>query len=57
MLVNGYGDNLLYEHGLIATNLPLADLKQRSQINARARTADKDAHFSRFIRRGLPGFD
>ena len=27
MLVNGYGDELLYERGTIATNLPLAELK------------------------------
>ena len=29
MLANGHGDELLYERGLIATNLPLAELKQR----------------------------
>ena len=55
MLANGHGDELLYEHGVIATNLPLADLKQRAHINARARAADKAADFSRLIRQGVPG--
>ena len=41
MLVNGHGDELLYERGVIATNLPLAELKERVHINARARAADK----------------
>jgi len=54
LLVNGYGDELLYERGAINTNLPLADLKQRVHINARARAVDKDADFSRLIRQGLP---
>jgi hypothetical protein len=55
MLANGYGDELLYEHGMIDTNRPLAELKQRSHINARARVADKVGDFSRQIRQGLPG--
>lgn len=55
MLANGYGDELLYEHGMIDTNRPLAELKQRSHINARAREADKAGDFSRQIRQGLPG--
>jgi hypothetical protein len=55
MLVNGYGDKLLYERGVIATNLPLAELKQQCHINARARAADKDVNFSLLIRHGVPG--
>jgi hypothetical protein len=57
MLANGHGDELLYERGLIATHLPLADLKQRAHINARARAADKEADFSRPIRQGVPGIE
>jgi hypothetical protein len=57
MLVNGYGDELLYERGMITTNLPLAELKERVHINARARAADKAADFSRLIRQGVPGTD
>jgi len=55
MLVNGYGNELLYERGGIATNLPLAELKQRCHINERARAADKAADFSQRIRQGVPG--
>ena len=57
MLVNGHGDELLYERGMIATNLPLAELKQRAHINARAKAADKEADFSRLIRQGVPGIE
>ena len=57
MLLNGHGDELLYEHGIIVTNLPLAQLKERCHINARARTADLEAGFSRLIRQGVPGTD
>ena len=57
MLVNGHGDELLYERGMIATNLPLAELKERAHINERARAADKDADFSRLIRKGVPGME
>jgi len=55
MLANGYGDELLYERGIIATNLPLAELKERCHINARGRAADQAADFSRQIRQGVPG--
>ena len=50
MLVNGYGDELLYERGLINTNLPLAELKQRALINTRARATGASADFSKLIR-------
>jgi Ca2+:H+ antiporter len=50
-----HGDELLFERGMIATNLPLAELKQRSHLNARARAADKEADFSHLIREGVPG--
>jgi len=55
MLANGYGDELLYERGMIATNLPLAELKELCHINARARAAGQAAYFSRLIRQGVPG--
>jgi hypothetical protein len=56
MLLNGHLDELLYEHGTIATNLPFAELKKVSNINARAKAADQAADFSQQIRQGLPGF-
>jgi hypothetical protein len=56
MLINGHLDEMLYEHGTIINNLPFAELKQRSHINAQARAADQAADFSQQIRIGLPGF-
>ena len=56
MLLNGHLDELLYERGTIFTNLPFAELKKLSNINARAKAADQSADFSLRIRRGLPGF-
>ena len=57
MLLNGHLDELLYERGTIATNLPFAELKKLSNINARAKAAGSAADFSQQIRQGLPGFD
>lgn len=54
MLVNGHLDELLYEHGIISTNIPFADLKQRSHINSRAKAADKSPDFSKLIRQDTP---
>jgi hypothetical protein len=55
MLVNGLGDELLYERKGIDTSMPFPDLKKLSHINDRAKTADQDADFSEKIRVGLPG--
>jgi len=58
ILLNGKGDEVLYERHLIATGgLPFAELKQRSHINERARAADKDPDFARLVRARLPGFE
>jgi hypothetical protein len=57
MLLNGHGDSLLYERGMISTNLPLAVLKDRAHVNARARAAGQDSNFSRLIRKGVPGIE
>jgi len=57
ILVNGKGDELLYDRHLIATGgLAFADLKQRSRINQRAHLADENPEFSRLIREGFPRF-
>jgi hypothetical protein len=56
ILLNGHLDEWLYERGTIATNLPFAALKKISNINARAKAADRAADFSQQIRKGLPGF-
>jgi len=55
MLANGYGDELLYERGVLNTNIGLTELKQRAHINERAKAADKAGDFSIQIRRGVPG--
>jgi hypothetical protein len=55
MLANGHGDELLYERGMIATNLPLPELKRRAHIKARAQAANAALDFSQQIRQGVPG--
>jgi hypothetical protein len=58
ILVNGKGDELLYERHLIATGgLSFAELKRQSWINKRARAADQAPDFSRLIRADLPQSD
>jgi len=55
ILLNGKGDELMYERHLIATGgLPFAELKARSLINVRAKAADGSTDFSQLIRVGLP---
>ena len=55
ILLNGKGDELLYEDGALVTGgLPFAELKQRSLIDDRAKAADASPDFSQLIRVGLP---
>jgi hypothetical protein len=55
ILLNGKGDELLYERHLILTDgLPFAELKARSLIDARAWAANDSPDFSKRIRLGLP---
>jgi len=55
ILLNGKGDELLYERHLIVTSgLPFAELKTRSLIDTRARAANNSPDFSKLIRVGLP---
>jgi hypothetical protein len=54
LLVNGYGDEMLYEQGLLDTRLPFAELRARSRINTQAKTLDRDPDFSHGIRMWLP---
>ena len=56
LLLNGKGDELMYERGTITTaGLPFAELKRRSLINPAARAANNSLDFSARIREGLPG--
>jgi len=40
LIVNGYGDQMLYERGRVDTSLPFAELRERSNVVARAKAAD-----------------
>ena len=54
IIVNGYIDELGYERGTIDTSLPFDELRQRSNITEKARTAGTSPDFSRQVRKGLP---
>src|SRR5213595_1492935 len=55
ILLNGKGDELLYErHFIVTGGLPFAELKSRSLIDTRARAANDSPDFSSLIREGLP---
>ncbi len=57
LLVNGLGDQLFYERGIIDTSLPFAELRALSRVNDRAKAAGDAPDFSGKIREGLPGMD
>ncbi len=58
ILVNGKGDEMLYERKAILTGgLPFAELKRRVHINAAALEANEAPDFSKRIRAGVPGMD
>ncbi len=55
ILLNGKGDELMYERGVIVTGgLPFTELKARSLIDTRASAANASPDFSQLIREGLP---
>lgn len=57
ILFNGYGDEMLYEHGALASDgRPFAELKAQARINDAARAADTAPDFSARIRQGRLGF-
>jgi Domain of unknown function (DUF4105) len=56
ILINGYGDQLLYERGELVGQMAFADLKKQALINDKAKAADHDPDFSRRIRDGTVGF-
>jgi len=55
ILLNGRGEDLMYERGTLAGDLPLAELKRRAHMNADAKSAPLSG-FSRIVRQGRPGF-
>lgn len=56
-LLNGHSDQMEYEQGNLAGNLPFAELKKAAYINPEAKAAGDVLDFSRRIREGRPGFD
>jgi len=56
ILINGYLDQMLYEHGALAGKLPFAQLKEAADIDAAARAANDAPDFSVRIRAERPGF-
>jgi Domain of unknown function (DUF4105) len=50
ILVDGKGDELLYERGVLDRSVPFAELKRRAHINNRAHVADNAPDFSERIR-------
>jgi hypothetical protein len=54
ILANGHLDELLYQRSQIDTRLPLSELRARSNITERAKTAGDSEEFSTRIREGLP---
>jgi hypothetical protein len=50
ILVDGKGDELLYERGVLDRSLPFAELKRRAHINDRGKAADDSPDFSERIR-------
>lgn len=57
IVLNGRADEMLYEHGDLAGDLPFDDLKSRALINPAARAADQASDFSDRIRQDRPGFE
>ncbi len=58
ILVNGKGDELLYERGSLQTGgLPFAELKPKARINDAAQQHGSDPAFSQRIRENRPGFE
>ena len=57
ILVNGKGDEMLYQNGTLRTGgLPFDELKKRSLINPAAQAANDAPDFSARIRENAPSF-
>jgi hypothetical protein len=57
ILLNGKGDQMLYERGLLATGgLTFQQLKKQAWINPAAQAANHDPDFSARIRQNRAGF-
>lgn len=56
VLLNGRADQMMYERGNLAGDLPYAELKAQAFINPTAQAANHAPNFSQQIRAGRPGF-
>jgi len=56
ILLNGKADEMEYQEGELAGDLPFVELKKRAYINPAAHAANGDPQFSTKIREGRPGF-
>jgi hypothetical protein len=56
-ILNGRMDQMEYERGNFAGNLPFAELKESAHINRAAVAAGDSPDFSRRIREGRPGYE
>jgi hypothetical protein len=56
VLLSGEADKMLYDHGLLAGNLPFPELRKQALIDPTARMVGDSPDFSRLIRVGRAGF-
>lgn len=55
LLVNGYVDKMLYDHGVIYNEQPFEQTRAQSRVDLRMQEYDNGSDFSKMIRAGLPG--
>jgi hypothetical protein len=56
ILLNGKGDELLYERAALDRSISFPELKRRAYINERAKAANDAPDFFHQIRIGIPGY-
>ncbi len=54
LVVNGFLPGYLYDHRVVVTTMPLAELIERARISGKAKAADQSPDFSQAIRAGVP---
>jgi hypothetical protein len=54
LIANGHLPELQYELGSINTSMPFDELRERSEVTARAKRTAAPEAFSRHVREGLP---
>ena len=54
LVINGFLPGYLYDHRVVVTSMPLAELMERARISDKAKAADGSPDFSQAIRVGVP---